>query len=326
MLLIISCVIGALIGAGVLYAILAPKVKQRQFLDDEIVKKNNQEAQRSKDIQKEIEIFNERLTYAKQSFEDTTAKTREMMSNLKEQERHIEDSVNEYRDKCVALINKEINEIQQKYENAEADYEQQYLATMADMVGAYRDKISASKDEYWKLVSQLDDLQRKVDAAVEAAKREEEMVNKQEYYRLQLSKEDLDEICRLQEIVPFLRSPEPLYKVIYKMYYEKPYTDLVGRVVGSGVHCGIYKITNLQNKMCYIGQSANIAERWRQHIKRGVGAETATRNKLYTAMKVYGVENFTFEIVEECERSLLNERESYWQDYFKAKEFGYSIR
>ena len=326
MLLIISCVIGALIGAGVLYAILAPKVKQRQFLDDEIVKKNNQEAQRSKDIQKEIEIFNERLTYAKQSFEDTTAKTHEMMSNLKEQERHIEDSVNEYRDKCVALINKEINEIQQKYENAEADYEQQYLATMADMVGAYRDKISASKDEYWKLVSQLDDLQRKVDAAVEAAKREEEMANKQEYYRLQLSKEDLDEICRLQEIVPFLRSPEPLYKVIYKMYYEKPYTDLVGRVVGSGVHCGIYKITNLQNKMCYIGQSANIAERWRQHIKRGVGAETATRNKLYTAMKVYGVENFTFEIVEECERSLLNERESYWQDYFKAKEFGYSIR
>ena len=326
MLLIISCVIGALIGAGVLYAILAPKVKQRQFLDDEIVKKNNQEAQRSKDIQKEIEIFNERLTYAKQSFEDTTAKTREMMSNLKEQERHIEDSVNEYRDKCVALINKEINEIQQKYENAEADYEQQYLATMADMVGAYRDKISASKDEYWKLVSQLDDLQRKVDAAVEAAKREEEMANKQEYYRLQLSKEDLDEICRLQEIVPFLRSPEPLYKVIYKMYYEKPYTDLVGRVVGSGVHCGIYKITNLQNKMCYIGQSANIAERWRQHIKRGVGAEAATRNKLYTAMKAYGVENFTFEIVEECERSLLNERESYWQDYFKAKEFGYSIR
>ena len=326
MLLIISCVIGALIGAGVLYAILAPKVKQRQFLDDEIIKKNNQEAQRSKDIQKEIEIFNERLTYAKQSFEDTTAKTREMMSSLQEQERHIEDSVNEYRDKCVALINKEINEIQQKYENAEADYEQQYLATMADMVETYRDKISASKDEYWKLVNQLDDLQRKVDAAVEAAKREEEMANKQEYYRLQLSKEDLDEICRLQEIVPFLRSPEPLYKVIYKMYYEKPYTDLVGRVVGSGVHCGIYKITNLQNKMCYIGQSANIAERWRQHIKRGVGAEAATRNKLYTAMKVYGVENFTFEIVEECERSLLNERESYWQDYFKAKEFGYSIR
>jgi hypothetical protein len=36
--------------------------------------------------------------------------------------------------------------------------------------------------------------------------------------------------------------------------------------------------------MCYVGQAANISERWRQHIKRGVGAETATRNKLYPAM------------------------------------------
>ena len=39
-----------------------------------------------------------------------------------------------------------------------------------------------------------------------------------------------------------------------------------------------------------------------------------------------GVENFTFEIIEECSREQLNEREQYWQDYFKAKEFGYSIK
>lgn len=39
-----------------------------------------------------------------------------------------------------------------------------------------------------------------------------------------------------------------------------------------------------------------------------------------------GPENFTFEIIEDCDRSQLNERENYWQDYFKAKEFGYSIK
>ena len=39
-----------------------------------------------------------------------------------------------------------------------------------------------------------------------------------------------------------------------------------------------------------------------------------------------GVENFTFEIVEECDRTLLNEKEDYWQDYFEAKTFGYSIK
>ena len=123
-----------------------------------------------------------------------------------------------------------------------------------------------------------------------------------------------------------MRDPEPLNKVIWKVYYEKPYTDLIGRVIGNGVHTGIYKITNIENQMCYVGQAANIADRWKQHIKRGIGAETPTRNKLYPAMLEKGVENFTFEIIEEVERNKLNEREDYWQEYFHAKEFGYSIK
>jgi group I intron endonuclease len=78
--------------------------------------------------------------------------------------------------------------------------------------------------------------------------------------------------------------------------------------------------------MCYVGEAVNIADRWKQHIKRGLGAETPTKNKLYPAMAEFGVENFTFEIIEECEKAQLNDREDYWQEYFKAKEFGYSIK
>lgn len=164
------------------------------------------------------------------------------------------------------------------------------------------------------------------DAAVEAHRRAQEMESQQDFYRLILTEIDLLEIERLREVAPFLRDSEPLNKVIWKVYYEKPYTDLVGRVVGKNVKTGIYKITNLKNGMCYVGQAVNIADRWRQHIKRGIGAEVPTRNKLYPAMLSIGVENFSFEIVEECERGLLNEREDYWQDYFQAKEFGYSIK
>jgi group I intron endonuclease len=78
--------------------------------------------------------------------------------------------------------------------------------------------------------------------------------------------------------------------------------------------------------MCYVGQAVDIANRWKQHIKRGIGAEAPTKNKLYPAMINYGVENFKFEIIQECPTNLLNEREKYWQDAFKAKEFGYSIK
>ena len=70
----------------------------------------------------------------------------------------------------------------------------------------------------------------------------------------------------------------------------------------------------------------NVAERWKQHIKRAIGAEPMTNNKLYPAMKKFGVKNFTFELIEECTQDKLNQREDYWQDFYNAKDYGYSIK
>ncbi len=39
-------------------------------------------------------------------------------------------------------------------------------------------------------------------------------------------------------------------------------------------------------------------------------------------MKKYGVENFTFEILEQVDKTKLNEREIYWIDFCKTKDFG----
>jgi len=96
--------------------------------------------------------------------------------------------------------------------------------------------------------------------------------------------------------------------------------------LGSKKITGIYKITEIESQRCYVGQAVDVAQRWKQHIRRGVGADPPTRNKLYPAMMELGVENFTFELIEECPQEKLNEREDYWQDYFQAKEFGYSIK
>ena len=115
-------------------------------------------------------------------------------------------------------------------------------------------------------------------------------------------------------------------KVRWAVIWSKAYTDLIGRLFNGEKPCGIYKITNIVNGMCYVGQAANIPERWSQHIKRALGAEPRTNNKLYPIMSSVGLENFSFEVIEECDRSALNSREDYWQEYFKAKEFGYSMR
>lgn len=69
---------------------------------------------------------------------------------------------------------------------------------------------------------------------------------------------DIEEIKTIRSISHLLRNTEPINKVIWKVYYEKPTTDLIGRVIGSGVHTGIYKITNLNNQMCYVGQAVRI--------------------------------------------------------------------
>lgn len=145
-------------------------------------------------------------------------------------------------------------------------------------------KIEENQTKIIELDKIIQDKKALIDAMVEADKRAVEMEEENNFYKLILSNEDLSEINRLREVSSCLRDKEPINKIIWKVYYEKPYTDLVNRVIGNGVYSGIYKITNTKNNMCYVGQSTNISDRLRQHIKRGLGAETPTRNKLYPAM------------------------------------------
>ena len=223
-------------------------------------------------------------------------------------------------------FDQEVENISATLEQDREQTKQLYLETTQECVLEFQKEIDSKQQELTQIQTALEQERKNVDVAVEAAKRRQEMENQQDFYRLVLTDEDVSEIKHLREVLPYLRDKTPLNKVIYKVYYEKPLTDMIGRVVGPGIHTGIYKITHIQSGKCYVGQAANIADRWRQHVKRGVGAEDWTRNKLYPAMYSLGVENFSFEIIEECERSKLNEREKYWTEFFHAQDFGYSIR
>ena len=314
--LVLSILIGALVGAGVLYVIIKPKLKATQELD-EATKLQNEE------------LHTELVALEKQHA-TLTARRQEIQDSIALLEKQAEESSNAIYKKSWELANEKMSNaseaMSKQYEQAKQIAENDYLETLKDCANSFTSQINDKKNELKKVQDELADLAQKLNSAVEANKRAEEIKQKQDFYRLQLTTIDLDEIKRLREVEPYLREKEPLNKVIWKVYYEKPYTDLIGRVVGTGIHTGIYKITNIENQMCYVGQAVNIADRWKQHIKRGIGAEAPTRNKLYPAMLEVGVENFTFEIVEECDKSKLNEREDYWQEFFHAKDFGYSIK
>lgn len=89
---------------------------------------------------------------------------------------------------------------------------------------------------------------------------------------------------------------------------------------------GIYKITNLKNGKMYIGQSRQIEKRFQQHKNQSKFLEEDKwYNQLHIDMYSIGVDNFSFEIIEECSIEDLNEREEYWIKYYNSQEDGYNI-
>lgn len=79
--------------------------------------------------------------------------------------------------------------------------------------------------------------------------------------------------------------------------------------------CGIYQIVNNINGKGYVGQSRNIEKRWLAH------KESKESYPLYKAFRKYGVENFTFQILEECSSEELNEKEKF---YIKTEHSEYN--
>lgn len=88
---------------------------------------------------------------------------------------------------------------------------------------------------------------------------------------------------------------------------------------------GIYKITNNINEKSYIGQSVNIAKRWVAH-KAAINKknEHTYDYPLYRAFRKYGVDNFSFEVLEECSHEQLDEKEKYWISYYNTLDNGYN--
>lgn len=75
---------------------------------------------------------------------------------------------------------------------------------------------------------------------------------------------------------------------------------------------GIYKITNLINNKCYIGQSVHIERRWTEHCF------PSKTSKISLAIQEFGKENFNFEILEECSIQELDKKEAYWIQYYNS--------
>jgi group I intron endonuclease len=84
----------------------------------------------------------------------------------------------------------------------------------------------------------------------------------------------------------------------------------------------IYLAKNLENGKCYVGQTKDFEERVKGHIRE---AENGRGFAFHSAIRKYGKENFIFEVLEECEDDLANEREKIWIERFDGFTRGYNL-
>ena len=201
---------------------------------------------------------------------------------------------------------------------------EEYELLEKQLEDAYTSKQLSLLQEAEECKVELDKIRATRDAAIEAQRKEKEIKEQLAFYCLTPTNSELDDIRKLERIKPDLHNPRILSMLIWSTYFQKPMTALCNNVLGTTTVTGIYKITNQKDNMCYVGQAVDVATRWKQHAKCGLGIDTPASNKLYKAMIQDGIWNFSWELLEQCPRSDLDEKEKFYINLYQSYEYGYN--
>lgn len=249
-------IIGLVCGFLVAYKII--KIKQRK-LDASLIEEEKKLKEKISSLRTEDEVLIHQINIHRQqeqSLEETVSRRRAEDNKILEEyyeekkqliDQQIESEFTLSREKLkqniAELTQLENSRLEENLEKNRAEFE----LKIAEMNSTIED-----------CQNTLSQLQQKRKAAIEEAKRQEEMKTKEDFYKLQITETDLADILELKTVEKRLSKKEVLNKLIYKVYFEKPYTDLAGRVVGKETKTGIYKITNILNQKVYVGQAVKI--------------------------------------------------------------------
>ena len=176
------------------------------------------------------------------------------------------------------------------------------------------------------LSNEIETYSAKQAAINEAILRQRAIDEQQDFYRVCLAPEAANDVEVLNTARKNLKKPEIIDKIIYDNYVSKPVLEMVKRVLQNTTCSGIYKITCLKTGEIYIGKSTDIKNRWQQHCKTVFNCGTIASSLLHTKMKQHGIENFTFELVEQVPKDQLSEREKFYINFYQTKEVGLNER
>lgn len=261
-------VLGGIAGSLIAYIIFRPDLK-RVYEKNYLIEQENIA----------LEEENVKLEYHNNNLLKTKDKLTKSILNLREQEIALQNSIGTIKQQAQEagdelfktnfelakekLSHKE-QELKETYKKYEQECKEEYLQVCEDSSKECKNQINILKNEIGELRQEIENqeqllIEKKaaIHAIIESYKLQESEEKQKNFYKIVLSNSAKEEIEKIKEIIPYLADPEPLYKVIWKVYYEKPTSDLIGRVVGEGIKSGIYKITDIISGKCYVGQSVN---------------------------------------------------------------------
>lgn len=238
--------------------------------------------------------------------------------------------------------------LKENLEKSQQDTTESYCRRIKEQESSYKDQIAAMSKDFEKekdglsqnfqkfvdeingkkaaLTNEIEAFEQRQAAIIERFKRDEEARKQRDFFKISINEAAKKDVQKLKALASQFSRPEVLYKLVYEVYYKSPLEELFKQVLKDNKdNGGIYKITNIQNEMTYIGKTTGLLTRWRTHAKRGCNIERMG-GLLYEAMFREGLENFTWEIVEICPKESQTEREKYWIEFYKSDKWGYNQR
>ena len=324
-----------LILIGILFFLIK---KHRIILNKEKIKLNKKFQKEEERLIKDYEELEAKLAARAKGIQDNYAEKEKWLkwdlNKLKNDKETLDRHICELKDFGQRQVDEKIKDYEQlrltqinhSLELEEKRKQELLQRQLDDFIASAAETKKSVNDEIEELKLLLEDYKSKRDLINQAIVHEKEIHEQQDFYRIVLNESDKEDIQLLNTIEMRLHSREALYKLIYDIFYKKPLNDMINRVLQGKEFCGIYRITNLKTNESYIGKSTNIKTRWQNHCKTAIGLDGMARTKIHSAMKEYGIDNFSFEVLEKCTKENYSEREKYWINFYETNVYGYNIQ
>lgn len=241
------------------------------------------------------------------SLKEEIDKKEEQLSNLSNHIKNFQEAIELQKEKTI--------ESERKLEQAELEKIKVHYASQRDLIENDLNEIQKSyndeKSRYESLLEPIKNIQKENNLLL--------------YKTIQLSEEDKKDIDFLiHEVSNKIRNKDLINKLIWSEYIQQK-LDRTLKDNDITEVSGIYKITNINNKKCYIGKSTNIKRRIIEHVKGALQISSISNQYIHDVMREEGLWNFTFEKIHDCAKDDLSKEEKYYIEFFDSTNYGYNI-